>query len=90
MYTDSKYACFPSYAHAAIWKDSLKLLQKSLVNISKRVKDWMSMYFLKKIVVVVHYKGHNKGGSKVAQGNQLAGCQARKETLYKPLHYRCL
>ena len=48
MYTDSKYACLPSYTYAAIWKDSLKLQQKSLVNISKRVKDLMSVYFPKK------------------------------------------
>ena len=31
----------------------------------------------------MHCKGHNRDGSKVAEGNQLADCQARKEALYK-------
>ena len=31
----------------------------------------------------MHCKGHNRDGSKVAEGNQLADCQARKGALYK-------
>ena len=31
----------------------------------------------------MHCKGHNRDGSKVAEGNQLADSQARKAALYK-------
>ena len=33
-------------------------------------------------MTVIHYKRHSRDGSKVAKGNQLADCQAKK-TLYK-------
>jgi len=38
-----------------------------------------------KEVSVMHCKGHSRDGSTVAEGNQLAGCQARKAALYKTL-----
>ena len=48
----------------------------------------------------MHCKGHNRDGSKVAEGNQLADCQARKAALYEtpslqmllgiPDHLTCL
>ena len=31
----------------------------------------------------MHCKGHSRDGSKVAKGNQLADCQARKAALYE-------
>ena len=31
----------------------------------------------------MHCKGHNRDGSKVAEGNQLADCQVRKAALYE-------
>ena len=31
----------------------------------------------------MHCKGHSRDGSKVAKGDQLADCQARKAALYK-------
>ena len=31
----------------------------------------------------IHCKQHTRGGSKVAKGNQLADCQAKKAALYK-------
>ena len=31
----------------------------------------------------MHCKGHNRGGSKVAEGNQLGDCEARKAALYQ-------
>ena len=31
----------------------------------------------------MHCKGHSRDGSKVAKGNQLADCQARKAAFYK-------
>ena len=34
-----------------------------------------------KEVAVMHCKGHSRDGSKVAEGNQLADCQARKAAL---------
>ena len=38
---------------------------------------------LKKEVAVMHCKGHSRDRSKVAGGNQLADCQARKVALYE-------
>ena len=31
----------------------------------------------------MHCKGHSRDGSKVAKGNQLTDCQARKAALYE-------
>ena len=31
----------------------------------------------------MHCKGHNRDGSKVAEGNQLGDCEARKAALYQ-------
>ena len=42
----------------------------------------MAMYCPKK-VAVIHYKGHSRDQSKIAEDNQLADCQARKAALYE-------
>ena len=38
---------------------------------------------MSKKVAVIHYKGHSRDQSKVAEDNQLADCQARKAALYE-------
>ena len=43
----------------------------------------LTAIYCPKEVAVMHCKGHNRDGSKVAEGNQLADCQARKAALYE-------
>ena len=43
----------------------------------------LTAIYCPKEVAVMHCKGHNSNGSKVAEGNQLADCQAKKPALYE-------
>ena len=38
-----------------------------------------------KEIAIMHFKGHSRDGSKVAEGNQLADCQVGKAALYETL-----
>ena len=81
IYTDSNYAYLTLHAHAAILKkDSLKQQQENLLNISERLRDLMAIYCPKE-VAVMHCKGHSRDESKVAKGNQLTDCRAKKAAL---------
>ena len=62
-------------------KGSLKQQQENLLSISQRSKNFA--IYCPKEVAVIHCKGHSRDGSKVAEGNQLADCQARKAALYQ-------
>ena len=62
-------------------KESLKQQQENLLSISQRSKNFA--IYCPKEVAVMHCKGHSRDGSKVAKGNQLAHCQARKVALYE-------
>ena len=71
-------------AHAAIWKErEFKTSTGEPIKHFREIKRLLTAIYCPKEVAVLHCKGHNKDGSKVAKGNQLAGCQARKATLYK-------
>ena len=48
----------------------------------KHFREILTAIFCPKEVAVMHCKGHSRDGSKVAKGNQLADCQARKVILY--------
>ena len=48
-----------------------------------QIQRLLTAIYCPKEVAVVHHKGHSRDGSKVAKGNQLADCQARKGALYK-------
>ena len=63
-------------------KDSLKQQQENLLCISETKRLLTAIYYPKE-VAVMYCKGHNKDGSKVAEGNQLADCQTRKVALYE-------
>ena len=70
-------------------KDSLKLQQENLLNISKRLRDLTDVYCPKE-AAAVHYKG-DKDQSKVAQGKSADLQPSQKSgTLMNPFHYRCL
>ena len=43
----------------------------------------LTAIYCPKEVAIMHCKGHNRNGSKVAEGNQLADCQAKKLALYE-------
>ena len=91
IYTDSKYAYLALHAHAAIWKErQFKTATGEPIKHFREIERLLTAIYCPKEVAVMHCKGHNRDGSKVVKGNQLADCQARKEALYKPLHYRCL
>ena len=80
IYMDSTYAYLTIHAHAAIWKDSLKRQQENLLTISERLRLLTAIYW-PKVAAVMRCKGHSSDGSKAAEGNQLADCQARKAAL---------
>ena len=72
------------YAHAAIWKErQFKTATGEPIKHFREIERLLTAIYCPKEVPVMHCKGHNRDGSKVAEGNQLADCQARKEALYK-------
>ena len=68
------------HAHAANWKErQFKIATGDPIkHISERL---LTAIYCPKEVAFMHYKGHNRDGSKVAEGNQLADSQARKAAL---------
>jgi len=72
------------HAHAAIWKERQFKTATGEPNKHFRViKRLLTAIYCPKEVAVMHCKGHNRDGCKVAEGNQLGDCQARKAELYK-------
>ena len=72
------------HAHAAIWKERQFKTATGAPNKHFRViKRLLTAIYCPKEVAVMHCKGHNRDGCKVAEGNQLGDCQARKAELYK-------
>ena len=49
----------------------------------REIERLLTAIYCPKEVAVMHCKGHSRDGSKVAKGNQLADCQARKAALYE-------
>ena len=69
------------HAHAAIWKEGqFKTATGAPNKHFRKIKRLLTAICCPK-VAVMHCKGHNRDGSKVAEGNQLADCQARKAAL---------
>ena len=82
IYTDSKYAYLTLHAHAAVWKERwFKMATGEPIKHFRERKRLLTAIYCPKEVVVMHCKGHSREGSKVAEGNQLADCQARKAAL---------
>ena len=81
---DSQYAYLTLHAHAAIWKKrQLKTATGKPIKHFREIERLLNAIYCPKEVAVLHFKGHNRDGSKVAKGNQLADCQARKAALYE-------
>ena len=51
----------------------------------REIERLLTAIYCPKEVAVMHCKGRSRDGSKVAQGNQLVDCQARKGALYETL-----
>ena len=49
----------------------------------REIERLLTAIYFPKEVAVMHCKGHSRDGRKVAEGNQLADCQARKAHFYK-------
>ena len=49
----------------------------------REIQRLLTALYCPKEVAVMHCKGHSRDGSKVAEDNQLADCQARKAALYE-------
>ena len=72
------------HAHAAIWKErQFKTAIGEAIKHCKEIERLLTAICCPKEVAVMHCKGHSRDGSKVANGNQLADCQARKAALYE-------
>ena len=72
------------HVHAAIWKErQFKTAKGEPIKHFREIKRLLTAIYCPKEVAVMHCKGHSRDGSKVAKGNQLADCQARKAALYE-------
>ena len=49
----------------------------------REIERLLTAMYCPKEVAAMHCKGHSRDGSKAAEGNQLADCQARKAALYE-------
>ena len=84
IYTDSKYAYLTLHAHAAIWKEGqFKTATGEPIKYFREIERLLTAICCPEEVAVMNCKGHNRDGSKVAEGNQLDDSQARKAALYE-------
>jgi len=84
IYTDSKYAYWTLHAHAIIWKKrQFKTAIVERIKYFREIGRLLTAIYCPKEVAIMHCKGHSRNGSKVAEDNQLADCQAKKPALYK-------
>ena len=83
IYTDSKYAYLTLHAHDAIWKErQFKTATGKPIKHFREIRRLLTAIYCPKEVAIMHCKGHSRNGSKVAEDNQLADCQARKAAFY--------
>ena len=72
------------HAHAAIWKDrQFKTATGEPIKHFREIQRLLTAIYCPKEVAVMHCKRHSRDGSKVAEDNQLANCQARKAALLR-------
>ena len=82
IYTDSRYAYLTLHALAVIWKErQFKRATGEPIEHFREIQRLLTTIYCPKGVAVTHCKGHSRDESKVAEGNQLADCQARKVAL---------
>ena len=82
IYTDSKYTFLVLHAHVAIWKERGHLTTRgSTIKCGDQILLLLEAVHLPTEVSVSHCKGHQKGNTEVAQGNQAADQAARRAAL---------
>ena len=82
IYTDSKYAFVMLYAHDAIWKERGHLTTRvPPVRYGDQILRLLEEVHLPTEVSVSHCKGHEKGSTEVAWGNQAADQAAKRADL---------
>ena len=82
IYTDSKYVFLVLHAHAAIWKERGHLTTRGSPNkYSDQIIRLQEAVHLPTEVSVSLCKGHQKGNTEVARGNQAADQAARRAAL---------
>ena len=82
IYTDSKHAFLVLHAHAAIWKERGNLTtHASPIKYDDKILRLLEAVHLPTEVSVIHCKGHQKGSTGVARGNQEADQAAKRTAL---------
>ena len=82
IYTDSKCAFLVLHSHAAIWKERGHLTTRSSpIKYGDQILRLLEEVHLSTEVSVTHCKGHQKGRTEVAQGNQTADQAAKRAAL---------
>ena len=82
IYIDSKYAFLVLHAHAAICKERGHLtIRESPVKYGDQIFRLLEAVHLPAEVSVSHCKGHQKGNTEVARGNQAANQEAKRAAL---------
>ena len=82
IYTDSKYDFLVLHVHAAIWKERGHLTTwGSPIKYGDQILRLLEAVHLPTGVSVSHCKGHHKGSTEVAQGNQAANQAAKRAAL---------
>ena len=72
------------HTHAAIWKErQFKTATGEPIKHFREIERLLTAIYCPKEVAIIHCKGHRRDGSKIAEGNQLADCQARKVALWE-------
>ena len=64
-------------------KKEFKMATEEPIKHFREIGRLLTAIYCPKEVAVMHCKGHSRDGSKVAKGNQLTDCQARKAALYE-------
>ena len=73
IYTNSKYAYFILHAHAATRKErQFETAAGEPIKHFREIERLLTTIYCPKEIAVMQCKGHNRDGSKVAKGNQLA------------------
>ena len=82
IYTDSKYAFLMLHVHAAIWRERGHLTTRgSPIMYGDQILRLLEAVHLPPEVSVSHCKGHQKGSTEVARGNETADQAANRAAL---------
>ena len=82
IYTDSKYVFLLLHVHAAIWKERGHLTTRwSPIKHGDQILKLLEAVRLPTEVSASHCKGHQKGSTEVARGNQAADQAAKRAAL---------